>query len=128
MDKYFFQRIKDVSIYKMGLGIILTNDSDKCNDLFDIWEKDERVYAHALRAVYRDKNTVFVVLNFHDPESKMTHGAICHEAIHATTFIFDHIGAIHDPESEEPYNYLCEWIVNNIYEFIKNKDFYSLIE
>ena len=42
----------------------------------------------------------------------VSHGAIAHESKHITNYIFSNIGAMLDPENDEPECYLLGWIVD----------------
>jgi acetone carboxylase gamma subunit len=55
----------------------------------------------------------------------MTVGVMAHEAVHIADFIFTNCGITHDLDNDEPFAYLVEWIINELYEFYK-ECFYGL--
>lgn len=56
-----------------------------------------------------------VAFNTSHKYGKVSHGAIAHEAFHATVSIMEWIDSILIEASEEPYAYLLQWVVDKIY-------------
>jgi hypothetical protein len=59
-----------------------------------------------------------IVLNFWEPTANITHGIIAHEAIHAVNYIAEYAGMQHDIVNDEPFAYLTEWVVDQVYKSV----------
>lgn len=58
-----------------------------------------------------------IVINPYD-ETKITHGVVTHEACHIADMVFQKRGIIHDLDNDEPYCYLIEGLINEVYKFL----------
>ena len=122
MEGYLHSEAFQVPIYKIKFVVVLSNDTEKLSKLIPEWDKNEDPYAHCMLDRHEEKAAVFVILNFHSEEDKITNGIICHEAIHAAGMILNRAEVISSFDNDEPLCYLAEWISNNIYAFIKKQN------
>lgn len=123
MDKYLHKKVVEIPIYRGKLVILLGNDVEKLTSVLSEWDKDEEPYAHAWRLGYKGWKSACVVLNFHHSKSKINHGIVAHEAMHATHFIAQDSDIDFDFDNPEPITYLLEWVTNEIHKFIHQKGF-----
>lgn len=121
---YFIKKVKKIPLYVGRLVIIATNDKKKAHKKFpDYYDRGEEPYAHAIRDDYKGWNGFYIILNFDHSWSKITHGVISHEAHHITSFIAETVGIRHDPTNDEPMAYLHNWVVDQVYKFVKEQGF-----
>ena len=68
-----------------------------------------------------------LVLNTYLERIPLKYGIITHEAFHIASMILENSGYSHDPNNEEPFAYLAEWIADEAFIFLKeNKLFHRL--
>lgn len=124
MKKYWHEKTIEFPIYAGNLKIILSNDTEKVNDLLNY---DCFSYATTFHRGMDGMRTEAIVLNF-DNECSITHATIAHESVHAADFLFESIDAKHAFDNPEPYAYLVGWICDQVYDFIYEKNFQSKIK
>jgi len=112
----------DIPLYRGKFIIILTNDlvavKEHCPDF-----EDPEIYGYTIAMNWKGLQGFCVVFNFHNPHRPITHGVIVHEAIHTTSMILNERGVSADHDNDEPFAYLCDWIIDRIYAFIAKNDF-----
>lgn len=119
--KHFYIQETEIPIYGGFLVIILTNDTETLKKHFSDLT-DNNIYAMSKLGEWKKRRGYIVVLNFKNID-KITHGAIAHEATHISNFIAQDVGFIPDFKNDEPIAYLTQWIVDNIYSFMKKHKF-----
>jgi len=86
----------------------------ECKDCKELEKKYDLGDCSGIEAVVFTRGGV-VVIAFFKP---VTHGIIAHEALHATSDIFNFICAEMDVNNQEPQCYLIEWIVEQCHKFL----------
>lgn len=120
MNEYYQKIEIDVPIYRGVLVVIVSNSIKLVNEEIEGIEwREKEVYAHTLLSNWEGNNGYVVILNPDCSVRKMTHGVIAHEAVHVAQFIFENHGVRHDFDNPEPFNYLVEWVTDEIYRYIK---------
>lgn len=119
-EKYFYKKVLPIPIYKGKLVIIFSNNLKKISETVPRF-KEEELYAHALYRNWKGTEGFIIVLNFHNPSRKITHGVIAHEALHVVNFLAQSRGIEADFTNDEPLTYLLEWTVDEIYKYMKQK-------
>jgi hypothetical protein len=66
-----------------------------------------------------------LVINHKNKYNPLTPGIITHEALHLTNFILNERGVLFDYENDEPHAYLLEWIIDEIFKFLSEKNILS---
>lgn len=107
----------DIPIYGGKLVVILTNNADVVRKYYPDFE-DDYVYAHAINYYYKGNKAYYVVLN---TEGKITNGVVAHEALHVVAYLFHYKGIDYDPDNDEPYAHMLEWVVEKIHEVLDKK-------
>ena len=117
--KHYTLKAEKIPIYVGYLVLILSNDVKKLSKKFPRYiDDDENLYANTIRDYYKDWRGFYVILNFKNKYSKITHGVIAHEAYHVTSFLAEAVGMRHDPANDEPMAYLHEWVITQLYKWI----------
>lgn len=75
------------------------------------------VFAHTYFGSIKDWQCIKIIFNFNNSHSKITHGCVAHECIHACNMILEHRGIISSFNNDEAQAYFLEWIVNECYKF-----------
>lgn len=122
MKEYCYFKSIQIPLYGGKLVVIISNNGDKIKKLIPTFD-NINIYAHTYSHPYKEKWGYFVIFNFNNKYDKITYGTIVHEAIHACSFLFDHRGVRADFKNDEPVAYFVEWVVDEIYKFIKAKNF-----
>lgn len=122
-------RIKKLKIPIYSYRFTLIESADT-KEMFEYFKKvdvdfDKReIFAHAVEASRIEKGEhwlcVYIVFNTKNKFMPLTHSTIAHEAKHIADFIFERIGA--STFNDEPHNYLTEYIVKAVNEFLGIKD------
>jgi len=115
--------ILKVPLYGGDFGIVATNDKDQLLETrgIDIEDYgDDEIYGHTFMTENVKMQLFLIVLNPYHKEVKLTHGVIAHEAAHVANLIFEYRGIKPDLDNDEPYCYLLEGLVNEVYKFLKN--------
>lgn len=115
--KYYFIDETEVPLYGGYLSVISTNDKVKLKKQVGSFQMDTP-YATAHIDFWDNAIRFVIVLNFWELKANITHGIIAHEAIHAVNFIAEQVGMQHDIVNDEPFAYLTEWIVDQVYKSI----------
>ncbi len=124
MKKHLHIKKTDIPLYRGKLVIIITNDDDKLKKYLPDFKGI--IYAHSWNTnvdSYTGVTGYTVVLNFNSPFRDVTLGTIVHEAFHIVNFIAADRGIKSDFENDEALSYLIEWVVEEIYSFIKKCNF-----
>lgn len=119
--KHFYIQETEVPIYGGVFVVILTNDTEKLKKHFPDFPNDS-IYAMSKVGEWKNRRGYIVVLNFKNID-KITHGVIAHEAIHISNFIAKDVGFTPNFDNDESIAYLTQWVVNNIYSFMKKHKF-----
>lgn len=119
--KYHYVKEIEFPLYRGVLVVMLSNDLDLVRK--DIEEfKLEDIYGHTINVNWKGNNGFVVLLNLDNDYRKTHHGTIAHEAIHATNMLLDSRGVLADFNNDEAQAYLLEWVVDEIYRFISEKE------
>lgn len=70
---------------------------------------------------YKETNTSLILLNFNNDTASITHGIIAHECCHLVEAIFERVGAKHNIDNPESFTYLLEYLVDELYKFLKEQ-------
>ena len=125
MTDYLHLKEMEIPLYKGSFLVVLSNSLNLVKDKFPKFSEDEEeekpLYAHSLLTPYDEFEAFALILNFDSALSKITHGVIAHEAFHIASFIGNNRG-FSSYGSEEPLAYLIEWITNEVYSYMKEKE------
>lgn len=130
VQPYFYKKAVDVPLYGGKLVIVACNsitllEKNKIKT-FDSKE-DIDIYAHMYYGSYKCKRGYYVILNFDNKISKISHGTISHEALHATFEILESINLEpHAFKQHETFAYLQGWVVDEIYKFMTKYKFNAI--
>ena len=127
MKKYLTKKEIKIPIYTGSLVLIESNSNKKISKELDFFDNEE-IYAHSIMFNNKGRTGYGIVFNFKNKDSNITHGVIAHEAYHITSFIAEEHGVMWDPENDEPLAYLINWIVDQIYIFVKENNLTVHIE
>jgi hypothetical protein len=111
-------KASEVPLYRGKLVIMIAESANSIKKYIPDWS-DMEIYASTYYAPYKKKQGYYIILNFKSPYRKIQHGTITHEAVHAAHFIMKHKGMMGDFVNDESEAYLVEWIVDEVYKFIK---------
>lgn len=118
MKKHFLLKEIDIPIYRGKLVIILTNSKKKLIKEIPKFG-GPRIYGHAINKSYKGKDGYFIVLNTELATTAITPGVIAHESFHTAAFILGNRDVHFDIDNDEPYAYLLDWVVDQVYLFLK---------
>ncbi len=121
--KYLHKKYTKVPLYFGDLILIITNSNKKLHKKLPQFKKKERLYGHSLLAGHKNRTGFYIVLNFENGFTKMTHDTIAHEALHITHFICHSVGIEYDVDNDEPMTYLLGWVVEQLYTWIDELGF-----
>lgn len=76
------------------------------------------VFADCYLADHDGKMGFFMILNDKN-KTKLSHGLIAHEAAHIADWIAENSGFLINTNNNEPFAYLIEWVVNEVYKYLK---------
>lgn len=121
------EKIIKCPIYKTEFAIILTDDKEYLKKYnIDLTDDKDPIHAHccegnySLGGVPEVHQTIFcIVLNPNSPLGGMTPGVIAHEALHAISMFTASRHIKFDPDNDEPFAYYLEFLVDEIYNFLK---------
>lgn len=122
MEKlYHHRKIIKVPIYNDKVAIVFSNDKDTVQKYIkpDLGE----LYAYTVFGNLGEHKCTFLILNFDYDFCKITHGVIAHECLHVVSEILSSSGVKFDPDNEEPFTYLLEYITNEVYKYMSKKGF-----
>lgn len=108
----FQENIIDIPLYPCKLGILICDDIEKINSILGTEYEEIKTglaTAHDL--------TFYITLNPNNPEFKLTHGVIAHEALHIVNLIFDRLDVFYSFDNDEHAAYLLMWIVDVVHEY-----------
>ena len=112
-----------IPIYKIRMTLIESSNKEKVVKYFKRMDFDfecEDIFAHIIEYHRKENNKkyycIYLVFNRENKHSKITHGVIAHEVVHATDAIFHYI---EEEKTEECYAYLVEYLINMICEFLE---------
>ena len=114
-----------LDIYPRKIWVCVTNNPDCIKDKFYdetkngefVFDKADLYEAMAMPSIKKDGNYKGVMIMFLS-KKYMTPKNIVHESIHAGKMIFEGIGA--DIRPHEPFEYLCGWIADKIWQVKTN--------
>jgi hypothetical protein len=120
----FVRKSIKVPLYSGYFDIIVMDETNKFDNLYLDKFNREEVFGHSIQTrLIKTKITHFVmVLNFNS-NYPITHGIISHESLHITSFILDHIGQDFYHNNHEDFSYLIQWITDQVYIFLEQKNF-----
>jgi hypothetical protein len=109
----------DIPLYHGKLVLIISDSVQEIQGRIPDFDA-EKVYAHAHPFSFNEDNLAgyAVILNMKDPEDKITHGAIAHEALHIANMVAKDRGFIADFNNDEPVAYLMTWVVDRVYAWL----------
>ena len=108
--------ILNIPLYHGELGIVVTDDLEKLIENHGI-DPMPIIYGHSFLLNNKGMQIFLIVLNPYG-KIKVTHGVVSHEAIHIANMIFQRRDIEPDLDNDEPYAYLVEGIVNEVYKFL----------
>jgi hypothetical protein len=121
MDNLSHHTINPYS-YKL---IIATIENDKqATDLVEKFSMDDpsvKRLGGVYKVIHEGWSTFLIFLNFNANET-LTYGMVAHEALHVVDELFNSIGHAYDVENNEVGAYLIEWIVNQIFKHLEDRD------
>lgn len=121
MSDHLFIKSTEVPLYRGKLVIIFTDSSEKLKKYVpDFYGK---VYGHSWLVDFHGKEAFALILNFKNPNIKITPGVITHESIHIANFILNSRGVQPSFSNDEPITYLAEWVTDKVYEFMEKHNF-----
>lgn len=128
-DKYFYITHKTFPLYRGLLVITITNDLEKLAE-YDSYFKDHPiVYAHTVgNHEYKGKQAFQIILNPDSSKRKLYHSTIAHEAIHAANLLLDARGVVITQNNDEPLTYLVDWIIDEVYKYLRKLNLYDKIK
>lgn len=121
MEKYLNIKSIHIPLYGSNFVIISSNSSKKIGKIVKGYEREDP-YATTVEGNYDGRRAVFVILNFDNKYTKINHGVIAHECLHATHMIAEDKGITPDFENDEPLAYLLMWMVNEVHQFINDNN------
>ncbi len=109
-----------VPLYRVNFWIVIAKDFDLANKHYKI-DLEAPPLDHGQSATsYLDhgKHLVMVIVreNYRDDP-----GVIAHEASHLTDYVFEMRNILHDLSNDEPYAYLLEWFMDEMWKFCSQK-------
>lgn len=107
-----------VPIYTGTLFIVDSDSRKKIKKVIKNFD-DKQIYAHSLLFDNKGMTGYGIVLNFNYKKAKITHGVIAHEAYHITSYIAEEHGLEWNVDNDEPLAYLINWVVDQVYLFVK---------
>jgi hypothetical protein len=120
----FIRKSVKVPLYVGYLDIIIGDDKKEYNKIYKGKFSKGSVFAHAISAGCKldDYRHYVVMLNPNCETTNITYGIIAHEALHIVGFILNRVSVLYDPDNDEAFTYLLEWVVDEIHQFlIENK-------
>ena len=109
-----------IPIYGGEFTIVVTDDLEKLTSNYEI-SPGGKIFGHSFFLQYKDRQVFLIVLNPYGT-IRISHGVITHEAVHIANMIFQERGIKPDLDNDEPYAYLVESIVTEVYQFLKTLD------
>ena len=114
-------------IYPFELYITISKDAKPLEERFINTDKTEITglqnfmsQSYAMTTEIKDRKTnKYGILIIFDSNKSINFNNVCHEAVHASKFIFQYIGA--DINPHEPFEYLCGWVAKCCEEVKKFK-------
>lgn len=109
-------------LYHGELGIVATNNIDELLENRGIVASEhgiDELYGHTFLTENDNHQLFLIVLNPYQ-KVKITNGVIAHEAAHIANLIFEYRDIRADLDNDEPYCYLIEGIVNEVYKFLNS--------
>jgi hypothetical protein len=117
MKKHFYKKKIKVPLFVGNFNIVFTNDYSKTDKIFDDLGEFYTCFSYSQEYEFNP----YLFFNFWH-KSKITHGVIAHEALHAADHFLEIIGYRTDVDNNETKCYLIQFIVDEIYKFAeKNK-------
>lgn len=117
MKEYIHSTKIEIPLYRGLFVPVLTNSVGLLKEFIPDFE-DSKVFAHTIYADREGIEGYHLILNYHYPNYKITHGIIVHEALHVVNMIADMRGLIPSHMNDEPMAYLIEWVTDEIHKFI----------
>lgn len=124
---YLFVKEHEIPLYRGKLVVILSNDASKVKKLLP-HSNYVNIYAHSITCNWKGSLGYVAIINLNNEYRGMKHGCIAHEAVHLAHFILGDRGHKSDFDNDEAEAYLTEWITDRIYDLIKKKGLYRLVE
>tara|TARA_R100000781_G_scaffold115008_1_gene88414 strand:- start:1908 stop:2297 length:390 start_codon:yes stop_codon:yes gene_type:complete len=121
MKKHLTKKEIKIPIYTGTLLLIDSNSKKKVKKEVKNFDKHE-IYATSVLFEHKSKTGYGIVFNFDYKHAKISHGVIAHEAYHISSFIAEEHRIQWDPANDEPFAYLINWIVDQIYLFTKENN------
>lgn len=124
------KKVIEDHLYKVCLCFIVSDDEDKVKRdgneyLGGFIEKSGYVggMTSAGYIKYRGgiRECVYIAVNPEILKTNEIHGVLAHEALHAVNLILDNRGVKFDVDNDEPYAYYLSYIVEQFYDFLKEK-------
>jgi len=117
MDKIKLIRIP---IYDGNLGIVFTSDKIDIDKYVNVeFYSKEEIFCQTFSTEIDDKRTYLVAFNVKHSNYLVTNGHIAHECLHAANMCLGHIGDIASHENDETLAYLLDWMVDQVYTYMK---------
>ncbi|HUX57867.1 MAG TPA: hypothetical protein VMV77_12895 [Bacteroidales bacterium] len=112
--------ILKIPLYHGDFGIVATNDIEELERSRGIVASEhgiDELYGHAF-LTENDKTQLFLIVINPYHEIHLTNGVIAHESAHVADMIFQNRDIYMDFNNDEPYCYLIEGLVNEVYKFL----------
>ena len=120
MKKYAYSKDVKIPIYVGSFRIILTNQELQIDDNCIITSESS---GKEVMTTDANGNLLFIVaFNIDDSFSP---GIVSHECLHAVIDLFTHINLKLSEDAKngnEAYTYMLGWFVNQVYDFMKEKN------
>ena len=108
----------NIPLYRGLLIVCFSDDAQECVEEFGNKYNYEQ-YAHTWHIDRNGMDAILLLFNPNPKHKPITHGVIAHEAVHGCSFLFEIRGALKDIANDEPEAYLVEWMVDRVYESLK---------
>jgi len=125
---YIYKKVIDIPIYFGKFVIVATNNMKKLDKATKLKTNKTNLYATTFWNMYDEDEGFFVAFNFWNKNKQINHGVIAHEAVHIADFIFESRGVQRDWENDEPYAYIVQFLVDEIYKFIYENNLQKTLE
>jgi len=120
MKKYAYSKDIKIPIYVGGLRIILTNHDLKIDDYCMTTSETS-----GKMVMTTDADGILLFIVAFNIQKSFSHGIIAHECLHFVLDLFQFIKLqLSEEESNgnEAYTYMLGWAVNQVYDFMKEKN------